>query len=281
MKIKVKENIEFLKNETYEVIAIDNRAIEFYLIQLDNKEFTWIESQYFDKRTIEDDNLVIEKLSEYSNQKVPQFLSREHRILGKNKYWSLNSTEFCDYISLNQLLQNNGYTLNQSIENLLGNEFIQFQIIEQQINQVGKTILLLGDGYFPSIVSFHRTNNENPKKNIKQDFRLDFHQMRADQKVVITQISNLDEILDELFDWSYNYVKGFSKCSGFFEDDYWNNQILEMLKISKMNLLVYANNWNPAITKYFLPQADGTEINLLQMETENSKTTLRIQNVIH
>ena len=281
MKIKVKENIDFLKKETYEVIAIDNRAIEFYLIQLDNKEFTWIESQYFDKRTIEDDNLIIEELSEYSNQKVPQFLSKEHRILGKNKYWSLNSTEFCDYISLNQLLQKNGFTLNQSIENLLGNEFIQFQIIEQQINQVGKTILLLGDGYFPSIVSVHRTKNGNPKENIKQDFRLDFHQMRADQKVAVTQISNLDEILDELYDWSYNYVKGFSKYSGFFEDDYWNNQILEMLKVSKMNLLVYANNWNPTITKYFLPQADGTEISLLQMETENSKTTLRIENVIH
>ena len=265
MKIKVKENIEFLKKEIYEVIAFDNRAIEFYLIQLDNKEITWIESQYFDKRTIEDDNLIIEKLSEYSNQKVPQFLSKKNRILGKNKYWSLNSTEFCDYISLNQLLQKNGYILNQSIENLLQNEYIQFQIIEQQINQVGKTILLLGDGYFPSILSVHRTMNENPKENVKQDFRLDFHQMRADQKVVVTQVSNLDEILDELYEWSYNYVKNFSKYSLFFEDDYWNNQILEMLKVSKMNLLVYANNWNPTITKYFLPQADGTEINLLQI----------------
>lgn len=281
MKIKVKENVDFLKKEIYEVVAIDSRAIEFYLIQLDNKEFTWIESQYFDKRTIEDENFLIEKLSEYSHQKVPQFLNKQNRILGANKCWSLNSNEFCDYISLNQQLQKNGFSLNESIDAILRSESIQFKIIEQQINQVGKTLHLLGDGYFPTILSVHRTSIDNPKENIKQDFRLDFRQMRADQKVIVTQISNLDEILDELYGWSYNFVKGFSKYSGFFEEDYWNNQILEMLKVSKMNFLVFANNWNPTITKYFLPQADGTEINLLQMKSENSKTTLRIQNVIH
>lgn len=281
MKIRVKENIKFLKKDIYDVIAIDSRAVEVYLIQLDNKEFTWIESQYFDKRTIEDDNLTIEKLSEYSHQKVPQFLCKENRKLGEEKFWSINSNEFCDYISLNQILQIEGFILNKSIDNLLKNESTQFQIIEQHINQVGKTLLLLGDGYFPTIVSVHRTTKENPKENIKQDFRLDFHQMRSDQKVIASEITNLDATLDELYDWSYNYVKGFSKYSGFFEDDYWNNQILEMLKVSKMNLLVYANNWNSRITKYFLPQVDGTEINLLQMENENSKTTLRIQNVIH
>lgn len=281
MKITVKENIEFLTKDIYEVIAIDSRAVEFYLIQLDNKEFTWIESQYFDKRTIEDDNLTIEKLSEYSHQKVPQYFSKENRKLGAGKFWSINSNEFCDYISLNQILQKEGFTLNKSIDNILRTESTQFKIIEQHINQVGKTLLLLGDGYFPTIVSIHRTTKENPKENIKQDFRLDFHQMRSDQKIIVTEITNLDETLDELYDWCYNYVKGFSKYSGFFEDDYWNNQILEILKVSKMNLLVYANKWNPRITKYFLPQADGTEINLLQMENENSKTTLRIQNVIH
>jgi hypothetical protein len=281
LKITVKEKIEFLKDEIYDVIAIDSRAIEFYLIQVDNEEFTWIESQYFDLQTIEEDNLIFEKLSEYSHQKVPEFLRKETRFLGINKYWSLNSSEFCDYISLNQQLQNNGFVICQSINTILRNESIQFQIIEQQINQVGKTLMLLGDGYFPTIVSVHRTTKENPKENIRQDFRLDFQQMRTDQKVTITQISNLDEVLDDLYQWSYNYVKGFSKYSGFFENDYWNNQILDMLNVSKMNLLVYANNWNPLITKYFIPQADGTEINLLQMENKNSKTTLRIQNVIH
>jgi len=277
LKIKVKENIEFLKEEIYDVIAIDSRSIEFYLIQVDNEEFTWIESHYFDIQTIEDDNLIFEKLNAYSHQKVPEFLRKENRLLGKNKYWSLNSSEFCDYISLNQKLQNNGFVISQSINTIVRNESVQFQIIEQQINQVGKTLILLGDGYFPAIVSVHRTT----KENIRHDFRLDFQQMRTDQKVTITQISNLDEALDELYQWSYDYVKCFSKYSGFFENDYWNNQILEMLKVSKMNLLVYANNWNPVITKYFIPQADGTEINLLQMENKNSKTTLRIQNVVH
>jgi len=281
LKIKVKENIEFLKKELYEVIAIDSRAIEFYLIQLDNKEFIWIESQYFDKRTIECDNLQLEKLSEYSHLKLPKFLAKENRKLGTNKFWSLHSSEFCNYISLNKALKKEGYELNESIIKVIINEEIQYQIIEQHINQVGKTLLLLGDGYFPSIVSIKRTTKGNPKEHIKQDFRLDFQQMRNDQTVIESQISNLDETLDELYDWSYNYVKGFSKYSGFFEDDFWNNQILDMLKISKMNLLVYADNWNPKITRYFLPQADGTEINLLQMENENSKTTLRIQNVIH
>ena len=225
--------------------------------------------------------MILEKIRYYSHQKVPTYLIKEYRKLGNEKYWSLNSNEFCDFISLHQTLQKQGFELSETVQQILNSESLQFQILEQQINQVGKTIMLLGDGYFPSIVSIHRHTIESPKADIRQAFDLDFSQMRVEQKVETTEVSDLDSALDEIFYWSYNYVKFFAKDKSFFKEDHWNAQILEIINTCKMNLLVYANNWKPVITKYFLQQADGTEIILLELDNGDSKSTLRIQNVVH
>ncbi len=206
---------------------------------------------------------------------------KKERQIGKDKYWQIHGNEFCDVVSLHLALSNYGFSISPEVQEILNNESTQFHIIEQQINQVGKTLMLLGNGYFPSIVSIHRISKNSPKQNIRQEFQLDFHYMRNDQNVEESNVITLDNTLDELFDWSYNYVKVFSKYPKIFEDDYWNNQILEMISTCKKNLLVY-NQLNTLKTKrYFLPQSDGSEINLLQFENEHSKTTLRIQNEVH
>lgn len=282
MRISPKEASTFLPAESYEILAVNAGSIEYYLIQNDDLEFIWLESKYFDKRTIENEPALFkEVINDYHYYLVPEHLKQSNRNFEKEIKWNLQGNEFYERVLFALNMKSNGYNLNPNTEEILTNTFLQFSVIEQQIESLGKTILLLSDGYFPSLISLSIVNKTSVLFDVDKQFTLDFHQMGKDQKAIVSDVTNISACLNELFDWSYNWLKDFTNFPKLFSDPYWNNQLLEMLHISTNNLTLYSKLNAIKITKYFLLQADGTEINLLQIDTKKDRVTLRIQNVIH
>ena len=180
-------------------------------------------------------------------------------------------------------LKSNGYTLSQEKESLISSIELQYLIIQQQIRCLGSTITLLSDGYFPSIISIAKIGCESVINDEFDSFIRSYNkpEVREDLKYKVQAVEDTHECINDVFKWSYNWLKTFHVCSKILEDSYWNNQLLEMINSASNNLFLFAEIHNQKVTKGFFEQGDGSEITMIKFESEDYKTILRIDNVVH
>jgi hypothetical protein len=282
MKIKPKIEFEHLQHKEYEVIAVNSSAMEFYLVQNDKRRFEWYESRFFDKQTIIDqENLFREELNEYHYYLVPEFLNSSNRKFNESIFWSLQGSEFYNQVLFLNKMEANGYELCEIDKMLVHNQDYQFSIIKEQINSLGKTLTLLSDGYFPSLVSIQQIDANNQVNDEPNIFKTSFENPDVNLYFSNEKSTNLNEELNEIFEWSYNWVKGFNICQKIFEDSYWNNQLLGMIHESIKNIYIYSKLNNLQNELYHFKQGDGSEVKFLKMNSNETKTILKIQNVVH
>lgn len=282
MKIKPKIEFKFLQQKEYEVIAVNSSATEFYLVQNDNQRFEWYESRFFDKRTIlEQEILIKEELSEYHYYLVPEYLNESSRQFGESITWGLQRLEFYNKVLFLNKMEANGFELSSIDKMLAHNQDFQYSIVKEQVNSLSQTLILLSDGYFPSLISIQQIDAENHVNDEPNTFKRSFEKPDIHLHYTIEESKNLNNELNELFNWSYKWVKGFNICQKIFDDSYWNNKLLAMIHESIKNIYVYCKLNKLQITLYHFKQGDGSEVKFLKMESNETKTILRIQNVVH
>ncbi len=282
MKIKPKIEFELFQQKEYEVIAVNSSAMEFYLIQNDYKEFEWLESRFFDKRTIKDEaKLFREDISEYHYYLVPNFLNSSNRQFSESISWSLQGSEFYNQVLFLNKMEANGFELCEIDRMLIQNQDYQYSIVKEQINCLGKTLTLLSDGYFPSIISIQRINANSQASDEPNIFKKSFEKPDVNLYFSIEESTNLNKELNEVFEWSYNWVKGFNICQKIFDESYWNNQLLSMIHEAIKNLYIYSKLNGLQIKLYHFKQGDGSEVKFVKMQSNEKKTILKIQNVVH
>jgi len=282
MKIKPKIEFEFLQEKEYEVIAVNSSAMEFYLVQNDKKGFEWYESRFFDKRTIIDQaKLFREELNEYHYYLVPEFLNASNRQFGESISWSLQGSEFYNQVLFLNKMEANGFELSEIDKMLVHNQDYQYSIIKEQINGLGKTLTLLSDGYFPSLISIQNINANNQVNDEPNTFKMSFEKPGVNLYFSIEESTNFNKELNEVFEWSYNWVKGFNICQKIFDDSFWNNQLINMIHESVKNLYVYSKLNGLQSKLYHFKQGDGSEVKFVEMQSNEKKTILKIQNVVH
>ena len=282
MKIKPKIEYKFLQQKEYEVIAVNSSAIEFYLVQNDNQIFEWYESHYFDRRTIvEQEILIKEELSEYQYYLVPEYLNKSNRQFDESITWGLQGLEFYNQVLFLNKMAANGFELSNIDKMLSHNQDFQYSIVKEQVNSLSKTLTLLSDGYFPSLISIQKIDAKNQINDEPTTFKRSFEKPDVHLHYTIEESKNLNNDLNELFHWSYEWVKGFNISQKIFDDSYWNNQLLAMIQESIKNIYVYCKLNKLQNTLYHFKQGDGSEVKFFKMESNETKTILRIQNVVH
>jgi hypothetical protein len=84
----------------------------------------------------------------------------------------------------------------------------------------------------------------------------------------VNEVDNLDQCLNDTFEWSYDWVKSFTICSKIFEDSYWNNQLLAMIQMAITNLFVYSKISDQVSTKYYFEQGVTSQVTFIKFESD-------------
>lgn len=165
---------------------------------------------------------------------------------------------------------------------------------KQQMNETEKYIvkiveylnqffMVLSDGYNPTIIWLKIEPHIKEAESVfKEEYTLNEEFMvKKVNKTKKTLHKSLKSTLDHYFDWSLDHLRCANNAEEIFKKEHNLNELMELIRKVKEDLVSYFDAWNPTLTEYTVDTDDGSLAKFVFMDSSTQSAHLYFGNFIH